>query len=369
MSTQSNKIDYINSDTLPDEGRDIMSWYDLLPDGRATVYYRFWKGKKSKRLQITIKSQRIDDINDARKLLKKQVLLRSLKNFKNCIAHYRKHKRTKGMEACLNELEKRFNPSINEHFPATYTEFIYQLSTGTSERTKKPYTVATISKYKATIRAVINFCFFSGFIKERPAIKYDIKKGKRRDRILTEEEKKRLLNTLRREDSYLYPLIYFRLKNKARLTDLLKLTTENWNPFKKWISFYASKTNEDRDTPSRCTEIDDYLYEYFNSLPAGVFLFHHKDDPFKPIGDFRSHYKGTLRRAKIKNYRFKDMEHDGFSYMIEKGYSKELLKKLGTSFTDDSYETYDNTSIEDELEKIRHGISNGRLHNRKTGEV
>jgi len=341
MSTFSKTNDYINVDTLPDEGRGMS--YTYLANGKTRVkYYYRDKNGLSTHKQKVIDSRKITDIAKARIELEEST--RSLKSttFKDCVEHYEKSH--PGYNSYIYRLKIAVgNTVIDDNFSVEYLNFITRLETEPYK--KKMRSVATISKYKAYTRAILMFCYNMGIIEKMPIRKFNVKPGDERDRILNPDEKLKLLNTLQRNESYLYWPVYFSLTNPIRRGDLVKLTRENWEPFENWVSFYASKTRKKQNRPTYLTEIDEPLIDYLNSIPPGNLLF--------PLTSFKTHWATMLRQANIKHFQFRDLKHCAITHMMDSNYTRDMLKGQGIQFTDKMIDLYRKYDIRKELDKLK----------------
>ena len=73
-----------------------------------------------------------------------------------------------------------------------------------------------------------------------------------RDRVLSEDERERLLSVLRLRNSYLYFPVVFSLKNPIRKGDLIALKRENLDMFRPWVHFYLNKTRKKNRAKPAC---------------------------------------------------------------------------------------------------------------------
>jgi integrase len=92
---------------------------------------------------------------------------------------------------------------------------------------KKPRTIATMNRELAYLRRIFNIAAGQGWISKNPIncgeFLIDVSAERRRERILTLEEEKRLLDVCTGRRKHLKPLLIFLLSTGARIGETLKL--------------------------------------------------------------------------------------------------------------------------------------------------
>lgn len=226
----------------------------------------------------------------------------------------------------------------------SFDKYITLLKSEKSERTGCLYSQGTINRIIQYTKTALNFCVRRELIDRNPI--GGVKKGADdvRDRILSEDEEYRLLNTLRTNDSQLYWALRFSLKNPIRRGDLVSLTRSNLDMTKPWIHFYPQKTKKRKKRETCLLFLDDDLLSYFASLPADCpYLFPCiNDDKWRQLndGDFNVHWHSILEKAEIEDLHWHDSKHCAITWMLDNGYTERDLKNLGIQYNDAMIDRY-----------------------------
>jgi integrase len=246
------------------------------------------------------------------------------------------------MKPCFHALKKDIGSVNISVLGNKFDEYLQILKREKSPMTKRQRKPATINRYISCAKMVCNFAIKNELLSKNPMVRFSKDTEEERDRVLSDAERLRLLNTLEHNNSYLYWPVYFSLKNPIRKGDLFSLTKENLDMFKPWVHFYARKTRRRRFRETCLPFIDEKLMHYFNTLPADCDLLFpniEKGEYKKPI-DFRKHWSNILEEAKIENFRFHDLKHCAITWMLDAGYSERGLKNLGIQFSDKMIDRY-----------------------------
>jgi integrase len=254
-----------------------------------------------------------------------------------------------------------------------FDEYIELLKQSTGKRTGAPLENATINQYIARANCALNFCAKPPFkkIPSNPLAGYPKLSETERDRVLTDAERERLLNTLQEMNSHLYWAVYFSLKNPIRRGDLFNLKRENLDRFKPWIHFYPSKTRKRKPRETCLIFLDEALLKYFDSLPADTpYLFpriqrNEKKETLKwyPMGEIKTHWAEVLKRAKIQDFHFHDLKHCSETWMIDSGYTERDLKNLGIQYSQKMIDRYYKHDAEKVLKKWENSTFSGKREN------
>ncbi len=111
---------------------------------------------------------------------------------------------------------------------------------------KKPRTITTMNRELAYLRRILNIGLRQGWISKNPIncgeSLIDVSAERRRERILTLEEEKRLLDACTGRRAHLKPLIIFLLSTGARIGETLKLKWSDIDFQNELITFQALNT-------------------------------------------------------------------------------------------------------------------------------
>jgi len=259
------------------------------------------------------------------------------------IEYYTTHKKNMENDAILRKVTRDIGNTFLSDIAMTFDKYILKLSTEKSEKTKKILSPTTINRYKAHTKMAFNFVKNRGLIENNPLqyVEFDFEES--RDRILTDDEKERLIEIMLKKKSYLYWAFYFSIRNPIRKGDLFNLTFENLDYNKPKITFYPSKTYERVTKLCYLFNIDDNLLGYFKSLPADckwLFPRLYENGKFKKMNDFRKHFINLLSKVNIENFHWHDLKHCAITSMIRMGMTTRQIKDLGINFNDRIIDIY-----------------------------
>lgn len=215
--------------------------------------------------------------------------------------------------------------------------YLQYLKTSVSPKTDRKRKPNTINHYISVAKMICSFALKNEILSKNPMGRFDKFPEESRDRILTDKEQKRLLNTLKETGSYLYWAVLFSLKNPIRFNDLFNLKRENFDMINNWVHFYASKTAERRNQETCLVCIDEEMRKYFSSLPHDCpYLFPKiKNGRWSKITStgYRNHWKTILRLSKIKDFTWHDQKHCALTFMRDNDFTELDFENLGIAFT------------------------------------
>jgi integrase len=178
----------------------------------------------------------------------------------------------------------------------------------TGQRTGRPISNGTINRYTSWAKAALNFSVLHGLIKENPLRNFGRLKETPRDRILTEEERARLLGALEPEAPHLLPAVNFALRIPCRTGEIVNMRREHLNLFKNTITVPGEYTKNG----APCVKfIPPDMVDFFRSLPRETaYLFYRRDKKgYHPLGCFKNSWRRVLRVAGISDFVFHDLRH------------------------------------------------------------
>ena len=219
---------------------------------------------------------------------------------------------------------------------------------------------ASINREIACLRHIFYLAIDWEYTEKNPVARKSIRLFKeiRRDRILSEEEIKKLLKIT---DGHTFQIISFGLNTGMRLGEILRLEWKNIDLINKRIHVTHTKTDKDRDVP-----INDFLFSIINSIEK-------KSDYLFPsytgqhLKSIKKSFHNALEKAQIEEFRFHDLRHTFSSYLsmggIEENTRAELLGHSKNTITS-SY-THANWSRKIEAVEIIGNLCGQYLDNEK----
>jgi integrase len=192
-------------------------------------------------------------------------------------------------------------------------------------RLKACNTRSTCNRYLALMKRMFNVAIEEGYAEENPVQKVKLysEKDALKERILTEQEEKKLMET---SADYLKPIITVALNTGMRKAEILNL---QWNQ----IDFKAKRlrVEKTKNGKVRFIPINDVLFyelrrlENQNGQSPYVFF---NAETMKPYVDIKKGFKAACRRAEIKGLRFHDLRHTFATRLVERGADIETIKEL-----------------------------------------
>ncbi len=132
---------------------------------------------------------------------------------------------------------------------------------------KKPRTIATMNRELAYLRRIFNIALRQGWITKNPVNSgeplIDVSAERRRERTLTLDEEKRLIDAYTGRRKHLKPLIISLLSNGARVGETLKLRWADIDFENRLITFRALNT---KTLKTRKVAITNHFYDEFIRL-------------------------------------------------------------------------------------------------------
>ena len=132
---------------------------------------------------------------------------------------------------------------------------------------KRARTIATMNREIACLRRIFNIALRQNWITRNPVncgeSLIDVSAERRRERTLTTDEEKRLLDACKGRRKHLKPLIISLLSTGARLGETLKLKFSDIDFEKRLITFQALNT---KTLQTRKVAITNYFYEELINL-------------------------------------------------------------------------------------------------------
>lgn len=222
----------------------------------------------------------------------------------------------------LNYWKERFKAYALAHLTAEFIAKERRLLLETPTDRGTPRSPSTVNRYMSSLSAILTYCSRElSWINENPCFKLvKLKEPRGRDRVLTEEEAIRLLETCRQsKNPYLYCIVLIALTTGMRQSEILGLT---WN----YIDFdnQLAHLKETKNGRARsCPLVDEVIKE--------LQKFREKKDPKKPLIfasktafgklDIKKAWQMALTRANITGAVFHSLRHTFTTFAARQGAS------------------------------------------------
>jgi len=187
---------------------------------------------------------------------------------------------------------------------------------------------ATLNRPVQVVRAVFNHLLALEYIEHNPItkIRFPKYKEKPRDRTLTQEERLRLMNAIRKRRPEMIPLIQYMLLVPCRVSELLKARREQYNPFTNTIYIPDSKAKIPINKP-----VPEGMTEYFRSIPDDCpWLFYWKDGRgnYRRFVSIQHAWQDSLKIAGLTDVRVHDLRHISASDLYEAGNPERMINGI-----------------------------------------
>ncbi|MFB3886933.1 MAG: tyrosine-type recombinase/integrase [Thermodesulfobacteriota bacterium] len=196
-----------------------------------------------------------------------------------------------------------------------------------SIRRKEGAAPASINRELSLCKHAFNLAYKEwDWVRENPFCKVKMEReNNERDRILAYEEEKRLLEV---SPPWLKEIITFALNTGCREGEILGLTWQDVDLFKRIVVIHQTKTGHTKTIPLTPT-----LFELLKIKNKVRHLYHNLVFPsangtrFTASNLGRS-FRSALKKAKIDNLRFHDLRHTFASRLAQSGVDLYLIQKL-----------------------------------------
>jgi integrase len=179
---------------------------------------------------------------------------------------------------------------------------------------------ATVNRYLAALSHLFTIAVKEwGWAEENPFQKVTkMKEPRGRIRVMTDEERARLLDACAASDSkMLYLIVMICLSTGARKMEVLGLQWNDVDIKREKITLYNTKNKEVRNLPLKGKALE-MMRDYAKVKRIDTDYVFPNHDGDKPI-DIRSAWEYALNKADIKDFRFHDLRHCAASYLAEEG--------------------------------------------------
>lgn len=156
------------------------------------------------------------------------------------------------------------------------------------------------------------------------SVKFD-KENNRRDRWLRQEEENRLLNA---SSPWLRDIVVLGLHSGMRLGEILALTWDEVDLFRKTVMVIRSKNGEQRTIPLNTTVLALLKHKYTGRSIQTRLVFHTGTDTMIDQHHLRRAFRRALNQAKITGLTFHDLRHSFATRLVQAGIDLYKVKEL-----------------------------------------
>jgi hypothetical protein len=238
----------------------------------------------------------------------------------------------------LDEINKEYSELSRAYF-----DRMEYLNSHISPLTGRPYKTATKNMNKQVFASVFSLAVARGKLKFSPVtIAYETP-GKR-DRVRTAEEKDAMDREMLRTNHPMRFAVWTKEKNKIRPEQIFKLPKTAYISEQDRIVFEHTKTGK----RSAYIELPEWFKRYVFMIPMDCPLLFPKLSESSVDGSVMWEampeqydwlWRKILKGSEVKNFHFKDLDHEAHTFMRNK-YTREELEQLGQDMEDETDETY-----------------------------
>lgn len=192
-------------------------------------------------------------------------------------------------------------------------------------RLKAGNSKTTSNRYLALLKKMLNLAVEEGYLEENPVKKVKLysEKENLKERILTEEEERRLMET---SSANLKSVLSVALNTGMRLGEILSLRWDQVDLGSRRIRVENTKSGKTR-TIEVNTPLLRELLELRRRDSRGPYLFFNPKTG-KPLSTVKTAFKASCRRAGIEGLRFHDLRHTFASRLVKRGIDLITVKEL-----------------------------------------
>jgi len=234
------------------------------------------------------------------------------------------------MKSFFGEIElQKFTPLLIEKYRA--------------ERLKTGVTKSTVNREITIMKKMFNLAIDWNLTDKNPVLKIKLfsEKDTMKERILTEEEERKLMVE---SPDYLKPIIVVALNTGMRRGEILNLKWKQLDLEKRLVRVENTKSGKNRMIP-----INDFLWQELlrvrNLNGKCKFVFPNPDTDL-PYTEVKKSFKSACKRAGIDDLRFHDLRHTFATRLIESGVDLITVRDLLGHFSVRVTQRYTHSSQE-----------------------
>ncbi len=209
---------------------------------------------------------------------------------------------------------------------------------------------SSLNREIACLKAIINRAIRNGQLEKNPISFFKFFKETPRNRTLTPDEYRRLLENCSKRTGIFVQFAYVTAMRKGEIRGL-RWDQVNFQYKVIILEATDTKTLEKREIP-----LDEALMEMLRHIPRTLgspFVFNIKG---KSIGDIKTNFNSACRRAEIKGFHFHDLRHCAITNMRKAGVPDNVIMSISGHKTTAMFRRYDSVDRVDRhkaLERLR----------------
>lgn len=185
--------------------------------------------------------------------------------------------------------------------------------------------------------------------------------GRGRNRLLSIEEKNRLLEVCKKSPNiHLYPIVSLALLTGMRFGEIVNLRWEDIDYNGKTITLEKTKNGERRILPLTPAVIKIFALSRTTDIATGLVFKPNSPTNRSGLVDIRNAFVKALKQAEISDFRFHDLRHAAASYLAMNGATQgELMAILGhkTPTMTRRYAHYSQKHVATLMERMHNNIA------------
>lgn len=285
--------------------KGVIRWYIYFRDENGRWLEKVVRNGQDRRDAVVALNNAVQEVFDAQQGITRQKKISfSLFGEMYLKDYARSNKRSwKTDKYMLKYLNSFFGCSLNE----ITTHKVEQLKRARLEDGVKP---STVNKYLALVSKMLNAAVEWNFLGENKIKFKKLREENERERILTREEERRLVESCAKSDAeHLKPIVVIALNTGMRKGEILSLKWEQISFASRQIRVEGTKSGK-----ARLIYINDVVSEVLEKLRSK----NGQEELFQ-VKDVKRSFKTACRRAGIEDLRFHDLRHTFASRLVENG--------------------------------------------------
>ena len=190
---------------------------------------------------------------------------------------------------------------------------------------EKTRTNATLNRYVSLLSKMFNLLIVDKKLKYNPcSFSSKLRENNFKIRYLTEEEQKRLFNTLNQEKyNHIKPIIICALYTGMRISEILALKWLQIDFNEGYINILKSKSGKERKIPLA----DKLKSELLLLKKYNDYVFVNKETQ-KPYTTIKHSFSSLLKESQIENFTFHDFRHTVATRLVQSGIDLLIVQEL-----------------------------------------
>jgi len=293
----------------------ITRWYIDYKDESGTRIQKVVKHAQSKEDAVIELQARVQEVFARRNGIRRRVeRIRLCKYSELYLRDYsRTNKRSwKTDKSLLKSLVAFFGDFYLDEITSQHIE-LYK-----ARRLTQDVTRSTVNRELAILRKMLNLAVEWGYLEKGQGVRFRLfsEKGNFKERILSEEEEKRLFEA---SSGHLRPVLVIALQTGMRLGEILSLRWDQIDLEERVIRVERTKSGRVRFVP-----VNDQVLEELLRLRKE----RSEEEDIFPWRSVKTSFKGACRRAGIKDLRFHDLRHTFATRLVKRGIDLITVKEL-----------------------------------------